>query len=114
MLPTDDLIARWQDLLPGFDATQHLTKAGPAVEINLTDESSSRWFLDSSVNSVFRRFSLAVTTSADSRLSRVSPWRRRHHCSRQGHGFRRPVLIAAMTVEPGGAGRRTSGVGQDP
>jgi SnoaL-like domain len=31
-LPADDLIGRWQDLLPGFDATQHLI--GPVV---LTD-----------------------------------------------------------------------------
>jgi len=32
-LRADDLIARWQGLLPGFDATQHLT--GPVV---LTDD----------------------------------------------------------------------------
>lgn len=32
-LSADDLIARWQGLLPGFDATQHLT--GPVV---LTDD----------------------------------------------------------------------------
>ena len=32
-LPADDLIARWQRLLPGFDATQHLT--GPVL---LTDD----------------------------------------------------------------------------
>ena len=37
-LPVDDLVARWQGLLPGFDATQHLTgpllvrqDAGPGV-----------------------------------------------------------------------------------
>jgi hypothetical protein len=33
VLSADDLIARWQGLLPGFDATQHLT--GPVV---LTDD----------------------------------------------------------------------------
>jgi hypothetical protein len=32
-LPADDLVARWQGLLPGFDATQHMT--GPVV---LTDD----------------------------------------------------------------------------
>ena len=32
-LPADDLIARWQALLPGFDATQHLS--GPVL---LTDD----------------------------------------------------------------------------
>jgi hypothetical protein len=29
-IPADDLVARWQSLLPGFDATQHLI--GPIAQ----------------------------------------------------------------------------------